>query len=116
MLKKISLILISLMLLISFSACSDKNSNNVKYISGTYMNDELDVGYEFFSDGKGYQFILEYPYLIKYKIIDNYITITTLSEKSRTIKAFTFEQKDGSIIIDGVIYVIVQDTVSEDLN
>ncbi|OGO87012.1 MAG: hypothetical protein A2Y15_07535 [Clostridiales bacterium GWF2_36_10] len=116
MLKKVILLFIILIMLPSIFSCAVDSKDEARYISGMYTNEDLDVGYSFFSDGKGYQFILEYVYLIKYEIIGDYITITTLSEESDTTAAFTFKQNTDSIIINGVTYVLVEDLVSEGMN
>lgn len=78
------------------------------------MNDDLDVGYCFYADGNGYQFILENVYPIEYEITNGYISITTLFDESDILAIFPFEQKTDSIVIDGIIYVIVPDAVSTD--
>ena len=101
---------VALMLLASVLLMSCEKEQG-EYISGSYMNDSLNVGYNFFPNGTGFQFINENAYMIEYVIKDGNITITTLVEP-KVIETFSFEQYSESVIIGGVIYIVVPDEVS----
>jgi uncharacterized lipoprotein YehR (DUF1307 family) len=108
----IKALIIILIFTLSFTVCSCGKEEKGTYINGTYMNDRLNVGYIFYPDGKGYQFISKDHFLIEYEISDSMITITTILDGSDITKTFPFEQSGDDIIIDGVTYTFVDDSTS----
>ncbi len=103
---------ILILVVLCFSASSCGGDSDKTYLDGTYMNDKLNVGYIFFPDGRGYQFISKDHFLIEYGISDGIITITTLVEDTEVTQSFPFEQSGDDIIIDGVTYTLVPDDTS----
>ena len=106
MIKKAFVLFTVALLLLSLVSC--ENGKTVKYIDGSYMNEDLLVGYNFFPSGEGFQFISDKAFPMKYKIKDGSITITTLTDLKVT-ETFSFVQHSESVIIGGVIYVLVKD-------
>ena len=106
-------IMIVLLFTFCFSVCSCSEESKGTYIDGTYMNDKLNVGYIFYTDGKGLQFISKDHFPIEYEITEGMITITTLLDDTSITKSFPFEQNGDNIVIDGVTYVAVPDDVSD---
>lgn len=108
----LKIIIFILLFVLCFSASSCKGDKNETYLDGTYMNAELKVGYIFFPDGTGFQFISENRFLIQYEISDGMITITTLLDDSKITESFPFEKSGDSIVIDGVSYIVVPEDTS----
>lgn len=114
MYKKTFLLLL-LIILVSLYSCANDNPDISQYISGSYMNNQLNVGYNFFDNGGGYQFISDSAFLIEYKIKNGFITITTLLEDEKITKTFPFKKYPGSIKIDNITYTAVKDDISAEV-
>lgn len=106
-------ILILLLLALCFSVYSCGEKPDGTYLDGMYANSDLNVGYIFFPDGTGYQFISQEHFPIEYEISEGLITITTLLEDAKITKAFPFEKNGDNIVIDGVTYAYVPDDTSD---
>ena len=78
------------------------------YLEGTwYFSDGgLNVGYNLFADGGGYQFIGMTSNPIRYGIYGGQFYVALLGEEAT---AFDFEQTDEGLRIGGLLYLPVQD-------
>lgn len=113
MIKKIFLPFVIIIFILSNTGCAEKTAVESGYIEGVYKNDDLDVGYRFFPNGTGYQFIMDAVFKIRYSIINNTITIITSYEdsgSSDTSVTFSFEKQEDRIVMNGIVY----NTVNED--
>lgn len=108
----IKLLILILLFVFCFSLSSCGGDTSKTYLDGTYMNDKLNVGYIFFPDGTGHQFILQDHFLIEYELSDGTITITTLIEGSKLSNTFPFEKSGEDIVIDGIPYMVVPEDTS----
>lgn len=80
------------------------------YLEGAwYFSDEtigLNVGYNFFPDGGGYQFIGSTVNPIRYGVYEGNIYIAVGDGRA---DAFSFEQKGDSIVIGGLEYLYAEE-------
>ena len=86
------------------------------YIEGSWYFSEggLNVGYNLFDDGGGYQFIGNVSNPIRYGIYGENIYISVNGGEA---VAFSYEEADGGIVIGGLLYTPVEanDEVAESI-
>ena len=75
------------------------------YLEGSWYFEELHVGYNFFPDGGGYQFIGETVVPIRYGVFNHSIYLVD----SGGVVDFTFEETDEGILIGGLLFLPVEE-------
>jgi hypothetical protein len=102
--KFISIILILIFCFALFSCSKDNNlPDGAKTIEGSYASYEYGfIGYDFMSDGYGFQFIGENVYRIRYYILGGKITIENFSIEGGKTATFDFSQENDHIFIGGM--------------
>ena len=92
-------------------ACGEEAKNKPihpgeTYLNGGYYNDELRVGYSFFPDGTGFQFIGSTVNPIRYGIIDGKLFV---SVNDAPADSFSFAQSEDALDIGGIPFRFLKD-------
>ena len=85
-------------------------------IEGTYISDEMPVGYYFSKDGFGQQYIGNEVYQIRYYIFDGKIHIENYSIDGGLVADFPVEVCDGCIIISNIRYSLQENSEASAIN
>lgn len=85
-------------------------------IEGTYISDEMPVGYYFSKDGFGQQYIGNEVYHIRYYIFDGKIHIENYSIDGGLVADFPVEVCDGCIIISNIRYSLQENSEASAIN
>ena len=85
-------------------------------IEGTYISDEMPVGYYFSKDGFGQQYIGNEVYQIRYYIFDGKIHIENYSIDGGLVADFPVKVCDGCIIISNIRYSLQENSEASAIN